>query len=131
MHAISRTALQSDINVTPLVDVCLVLLIIFMVVTPIIVNGVPVRLPDAVHAGPIANEPLQVTINADRTLYVGAAVIRSEELANALQRERTGANRPVIVRAEKSLAYGDVVSVLDACRAAGFDQVGLGTARKP
>jgi len=122
--------LQSEINVTPLVDVCLVLLIIFMVVLPAMVNGMPVHLPAAAHSGTIADQPLQVTINADRTLYVGMNVVRAEDLTNALQHARAESNRPVIVRAEKSLTYGDVVRVLDACRAAGFDQVGLGTVKR-
>ena len=130
MRAIHSTALQSEINVTPLVDVCLVLLIIFMVVLPTIVNGLPVHLPNARTGDALSHEALQVTINADRTLYVGANVVRADELADALQRARAESNRPVVVRAEKSLEYGDVVRVLDACRTAGFDQVGLGTAKR-
>ena len=130
MRVARTAALQSEINVTPLVDVCLVLLIIFMVVTPMIVNGMPVHLPEAAHGDPLANQPLPVTLNADRTLYIGATVVRLEDLANALQHARAEANRPVIVRAEKTLPYGDVVHGLDACRTAGFDQVALGTARK-
>ncbi len=82
MQTARSATFHSEINVTPLVDVCLVLLIIFMVV---------------------------------------------EQLAGELQRLRAESNRPVIVRADKSLSYGDVVAVLDACRTAGFDEVGLGT----
>lgn len=130
MRVARTTALQSEINVTPLVDVCLVLLIIFMVVTPMLVTGMPVHLPDATHGGAITNQPLPVTLNADRTLYIGATVVRLEDLAGALQRARAEANRPVIVRAEKTLPYGDVVQVLDACRTAGFDQVALGTEKQ-
>ncbi len=109
---------------------CLVLLIIFMVVTPMVVNGIPVHLPVSSTAEKAARQPLQVTINADRTLYVGSNVIRVEDLSAELQRVRAQSNRPVIVRGEKSLQYGDVVKVLDACRTAGFDEVGLG-AEKP
>ena len=71
MRATRSIALQSEINVTPLVDVCLVLLIIFMVVTPVIVNGVQVHLPPAATADPLARQPLLVTINADGVIYVG------------------------------------------------------------
>ena len=127
MRATHTAALQSEINVTPLVDVCLVLLIIFMVVTPLMVTGMPVELPRAASSESIRHQPLQVTINADRVLYVGGSVLRMEQLAGELQRIRAESNRPVIVRADKSLPYGDVVAVLDACRAAGFDEVGLGT----
>ena len=129
MRATSFTSLQSEINVTPLVDVCLVLLIIFMVVLPTVVNGLPVHLPAAKTGGPLEQQPLQITVYADGTLHVGIDVVRAEQLSDALQHARAEANRPVVVRAEKSLAYGDVVSVLDACRAAGFDQVGLGTTK--
>jgi biopolymer transport protein ExbD len=121
--------MHSEINVTPLVDVCLVLLIIFMVVTPMMINGMPVHLPSSTTATNVGQGPLQVTINADRTLYVGQDVIRPEDLSGELRRLRAKSNRPVIVRAEKSLPYGDVVKVLDACRTAGFDEVGLGTER--
>ena len=130
MRMTRTVALQSEINVTPLVDVCLVLLIIFMVVTPVIVNGVPVHLPSSSPAQKTGLGPLQVTINADRTLYVGGNVIRDEDLSGELQRVRAQSNRPVIVRAEKTLPYGDVVKVLDACRTAGFDEVGLGAEKK-
>ncbi len=127
MHATPSAGFHSEINVTPLVDVCLVLLIIFMVVTPLIVNGMPVRLPQSKSGESIRHRPLQVTINANHILYVGTAVIRIEQLRGELQRLRAESNRPVIVRADKSLSYGEVVAVLDACRTSGFDEVGLGT----
>ena len=128
---ISRAAtLQSEINVTPLVDVCLVLLIIFMVVGPMLVTGMPVNLPSSKTGEAIQHQPLQITINADRIVFVGKDVIRQEQLAEELQRVRGESNRPVIVRADKTISYGEVVKVLDACRAAGFDEVGLGTAKE-
>lgn len=130
MQTTRSTAFQADINVTPLVDVCLVLLIIFMVVTPLMVTGIPVRLPHAQQSGPVLHEPLQVTISSDDVVFVGANVVRKEELATALQHERAAASRPVIVRGDKSLSYGEIVSVLDACRAAGFDEIALGTQKR-
>lgn len=130
MHMNRASALHSEINVTPLVDVCLVLLIIFMVVTPLITNGMPVNLPRSSTATNVGQGPLQVTLNADHTLYVGQDVIRAEDLSAELQRLRAKSNRSVIVRAEKSLPYGDVVKVLDACRTAGFDEVGLGAEKR-
>jgi biopolymer transport protein ExbD len=130
MHMTRAAALHSEINVTPLVDVCLVLLIIFMVVTPLMTNGMPVNLPRSSTATNVGEGPLQVTLNGDHTLYVGQDVIRAEELSAELQRVRAKSNRSVIVRAEKSLPYGDVVKVLDACRTAGFDEVGLGAKKR-
>lgn len=128
---LGSAGLNSDINVTPLVDVCLVLLIIFMVVTPILVNGVPVHLPSAATADPLAKQPLQITINADGVVYAGQSVLRIDQLADELQKLRAQSDRPVIVRGEKTLPYGEVVNVLDQCRRAGFERVGLATDKTP
>src|ERR1041385_259572 len=100
MNIMRSTALHADINVTPLVDVCLVLLIIFMVVTPMIVNGVPVHLPAVRNAANVgeATRQLPVTVNADGTLYVDAVVIRAEQLADELRtRHDHHPDRPVAV----------------------------------
>jgi biopolymer transport protein TolR len=132
MHIRSRTALESNINVTPLVDVCLVLLIIFMVVTPTIVNGIAVKLPE-VKGDPSGklDEQLAITVKDDRTVYLGALAIRSEQLATELKRLHAASpNRPVAVRGDKTVPYGDVASVLDACRSAGFSDVRLITAKR-
>src|SRR5713101_664204 len=100
-----RDKLQSDINVTPLVDVCLVLLIIFMVVLPTMVNGIPVHLPQAASGDALAKKPMQITLNSDKTLYVDSVVIRLDQLASELQRRHDEGQRPVIVRADRALAY--------------------------
>jgi biopolymer transport protein TolR len=126
--------MQSEINVTPLVDVCLVLLIIFMVVTPIMVNGVPVHLPESRTATPIseATRQLPITVNADATLYVDANVIRREQLAGELQRLHDAhPERPVLVRGDTRVKYGEVVSVFEACRIVGFRDVALATTTPP
>jgi biopolymer transport protein TolR len=130
MHVRSHTALQSEINVTPLVDVCLVLLIIFMVVLPAVVNGIPVKLPTG--TGPAApQEQLAITVADDGTVYLGALVVRSEQVASELLRLHAQApNRPVAVRGDKRVAYGEVARVLDASRAAGFSDVRLITTKQ-
>jgi biopolymer transport protein TolR len=128
MQVARSSAMQSDINVTPLVDVCLVLLIIFMVVTPMIIAGVPVHLPTAKTGTPIgdAQRQLPITVNSDGTLYLDNVVIRGEQLAAELaRRHEAHPDRPVIVRGDQEVRYGDVVRVLDACRHAGFENVGL------
>ena len=125
MRVTPAATLHSEINVTPLVDVCLVLLIIFMVVLPAMVNGIPVHLPTATSGDPLDKKPLQITLNSDKTLYIDSFVIRSDELASELQRRHSQLQRPVVVRADKALAYGEVIGVLDACRKAGFETVGL------
>jgi biopolymer transport protein ExbD len=130
MHATRTTALASDINVTPLVDVCLVLLIIFMVVLPAVVNGVPVTLPETAGAADPAGALLAVTIKADGTVYLGTDIVRRDEVPSALQRlRRTASERPIGVRADKTVPYGEVVTVLDACRQAGWEDVTLIAAR--
>jgi len=131
MQIRSQSSLESNINVTPLVDVCLVLLIIFMIVMPTLVNGVPVKLPATSH-GEAGTPPRQlaITVKDDGTVYVDTEVVRREQVASELQRiHAQSPDRPVAVRADKTLKYGDVVEVLDWCRGAGFVDVRLATAR--
>ena len=119
--------LQSEINVTPLVDVCLVLLIIFMVVTPLM-TGVPVQLPKTATSEslPDAQRILPITVKADGTVYVDALAIRSDQVGSEILRVHNASpDRPIAVRADKTVKYGEVVQVLDACRTAGFRDVGL------
>ena len=129
MRATPATSLQSDINVTPLVDVCLVLLIIFMVIIPTIVTGIPVRLPQTSTGDALSKQPMLISVKADGTLFIDNVVIRTEQLGSELARHHSELSRPVVVRADKTLSYGDVASVLDACRAAGFENVGLATTK--
>src|SRR5215468_2807636 len=88
----SGAALEANINVTPLVDVCLVLLIIFMVVTPVIVSGVQVNLPKT-HTGTQLGkgEMLKVNVNADGTVYLNGLAIRAEKVRSEVERLHTGA----------------------------------------
>src|SRR5258707_704059 len=104
MHVTSRSTLESNINVTPLVDVCLVLLIIFMVVMPVLVNGVPVKLPIA-KGEPAPNAPRQlaITVKDDGTVYIDTVVVRHEQVASELQRlHGESPDRPIAVRGDKS-----------------------------
>lgn len=132
MNIRSQSALESSINVTPLVDVCLVLLIIFMVVLPAVVNGIPVKLPvakgDAV--GELAQQ-LAITVKDDGTVYLGALALRKEQIASELRRlHAESPNRSVAVRGDQKVAYGEVAGVLDACRDAGFNDVRLITTKR-
>lgn len=132
MHVRSQSALESNINVTPLVDVCLVLLIIFMVVLPAVVNGIPVKLPVAKGdaAGELSQQ-LAITVKEDGSVYLGTLALRKEQVASELRRlHAESPNRPVAVRGDKKVAYGEVASVLDACRDAGFNDVRLITAKR-
>src|SRR3954466_16359612 len=84
---LSAAGLNSDINVTPLVDVCLVLLIIFMVVTPMLQKGVPVNLPvtEDPENTPNTEKQLQISVKADGSVYLGPTVVRKDERESELK----------------------------------------------
>jgi biopolymer transport protein TolR len=118
--------MQSEINVTPLVDVCLVLLIIFMIVLPAMVNGVEVQLPETSSTGSVDERVLPVTVKEDGTVYIGDRVVRLDEVASTLERMHAeAASRPIAVRADKRVLYGEVAGVLGMCRDAGWQDVAL------
>jgi len=125
---VSHAALTSDINVTPLVDVCLVLLIIFMVVTPMLQKGVPVNLPvtEAPEKTPDTEKQLQISVKADGSVYLGPSVVRKDEVETSLKEiyERTP-DREIAVKGDRLVKYGDILDVLKACRDVGFNDVGL------
>jgi biopolymer transport protein TolR len=126
MHALRGSAMQSDINVTPLVDVCLVLLIIFMVTLPVMVNGIDVKLPETSVKNPVDSRVFPVTVKEDGTVYLDTLIVRREEVPASLQRlHATASTRPIAVRADKRVEYGEVAKVLSACRAAGWSDVAL------
>jgi biopolymer transport protein ExbD/biopolymer transport protein TolR len=126
---------NSDINVTPMVDVMLVLLIIFMVVTPMLQKGVsvdmapvnsPAQMPDADK-----EDALLVSITRDGTVYFGTDKITTDNLTTKVK-DRL-ANKPdkrVYVKADMRAHFGSVVTVVDAVRAAGVDDLGLLTEQK-
>jgi biopolymer transport protein ExbD len=133
MQIQGRSSLHSDINVTPLVDVCLVLLIIFMVVTPMLIGQVSVTLPDARSADPrIADHPdLTISLTSDGTLYAGGAIVREDDARSAIEKAATEDSlRSVIVHADKDVTHGRVVRILDLCREAGFGQVAIAATKQ-
>ena len=125
---VSHAAMTSDINVTPLVDVVLVLLIIFMVVTPMLQKGIPVNLPvtEAPDKTPDTEKQLQISVKSDGSVYMGPNVIRKDQVESSLKEifERTP-DREIAVKGDRAVKYGDVLDVLKACREVGFNDVGL------
>ena len=130
---------MAEINVTPLVDVMLVLLIIFMVTAPLLVAGVPVDLPDS-RATAIAPEPNQVTLSIDRggRVFLDDDAVAAGALAERLDALRCiggGAKPPLItLRADRGLNYGRVMAVMGELNRAGCNQVSLvthGSSREP
>jgi biopolymer transport protein TolR len=125
----SQGAVRSEINVTPLVDVCLVLLIIFMVVAPILHAGVKVELPKTVngHSMPESNQ-LTVSVAADGGVYVRSVRVSSADLPALLAQIYTAEpDHDVIVRGDRHLQYETMCEVLTAVSRAGFVHVGLVT----
>ncbi len=117
----------SEINVTPFVDVMLVLLIVFMVAAPMMVAGVPVNLPrtDAPRLAE-QREPLVVTLTADGVVRLEERALAPAEVAAALAPLAAEApERPVLLRADRSLTYGEAMTVLGALSRAGFTRVSL------
>ncbi|WPZ36919.1 protein TolR [Thalassobaculum sp. OXR-137] len=117
----------SEINVTPFVDVMLVLLIVFMVTAPLLTVGVPVDLPKT-KAAQLTDEvePLVVTVRADGSLFLQESAIGRDELVPKLLAV-AGANPElrIFVRGDKSIAYGSVMEVMGQISSAGFTRVAL------
>jgi biopolymer transport protein TolR len=121
---------MSEINVTPFVDVMLVLLIIFMVAAPMLTVGVPIKMPEtAANAMPDEQEePLTITLTSDGLLVLQTTEISDEELIpklKAIAAERT--SDKVFVRADGALAYERVAQVMGALNSGGFNNIGLVT----
>ena len=126
---------NSNINVTPMVDVMLVLLIIFMVITPMLQKGQsvdmasvnnPVPMPDADK-----DDALLVVVMRDGQIYFGTDRVKADDLTNKVKdRLANKVNKQVFIRADVRAKYGSVVDVVDNVRAAGVDDVGLLTEQK-
>ncbi len=119
----------SEINVTPFVDVMLVLLIIFMVTAPLIQQGIDVQLPKTQAEGLKRNEDaLVITVKRDGTLYVQRAKVPMKELEKKLQKILASRdNREVFLRADAKVAYGTVAKTLAKLKRAGATRIGMVT----
>jgi biopolymer transport protein TolR len=120
---------MSDINVTPMVDVMLVLLIVFMVAAPLMTVGVPIELPET-KAKPLqgSNEPITVTVTAESKLFLQETEIDLETLTPKLQAvAKNGYDEQIFVRADTNVPYGLVMQVMGALNQAGFHKLGLVT----
>ncbi len=124
-----RGQFVSQINVTPLVDVMLVLLVIFMVTAPIIQQGVQVNLPKVKAAAlPGKEEQFVVSITRNNEIYLNDAKLSAADLTDklaAISRERP--DREVFIRADDQVPYGEVIRTMAAIKAAGIENVGMVT----
>lgn len=116
----------SEINVTPFVDVMLVLLIIFMVTAPMMQSGIGVNLPQAETESAPAEEGLTLTITKDRYIHIQDSVINQFLLEQKLKEYFFGKDKKIVfIRADESLTYGFVIRILDIVKKAGVEIVGL------
>jgi biopolymer transport protein TolR len=120
---------RTDINVTPLVDVCLVLLIIFMVVTPMLRDGVEVALPAAERPVSLPDRgQIVVSVRADRSIWVNETVVGPAGLADGIRRAQAGrSGADVLLRGDRALPYGDVRAVFKLLTDAGVTRAALVT----
>jgi len=124
----SPDEVKGDINVTPLVDVCLVLLLIFMVVTPMLQKGVPINLPvtEDPEKTPDTEKQLQISVKSDGSVYIGSIVVREDQVQSQLEEIHTKTpDREIAVKGDRAVKYGKVLDVLKALREVGFNNVGL------
>jgi biopolymer transport protein ExbD len=128
-----RGAVKSDINVTPLVDVMLVLLIIMMLVAPMLQKGVDVRLPEAGNTidKPESQEQTVLAVTADRRYYVNGLQVPEgqllERLQTALEEKR---EKVVLIKGDTDAPYGSIMTVMDRLREAQIEDIGLITEKK-
>ncbi|NKB79287.1 protein TolR [Brucella daejeonensis] len=124
-----RKALMSEINVTPFVDVMLVLLIIFMVSAPLLTVGVPIDLPDTQAKAMNADtQPITVSVNNEGKVYLQETEVPIDEVVPKLQAiAKTGYEERIFVRGDKAADYGTVMKVMARISAAGFKNIGLVT----
>lgn len=122
--------LLSEINVTPMVDVMLVLVIIFIVTGQMVVSGTKVDLPDA-HASQLIaqDDPVQISVDAQQNIFLGEEMVDPADFADAVAQLAMASAAPeeqrVFVRADRSLAYGNVMAIVGQIAEAGFTKVAL------
>jgi len=121
---------MAEINITPFVDVMLVLLIIFMVAAPMLQVGVPIDLPQAKgkQLESSNEEPLAISVKADGSVFIGETVVALDEIAPKLKAiAKNGFDEQIFVRGDKGVTYGTVMRVMGRISAGGFRKVSLVT----
>ena len=128
----ARKAAISEINVTPMVDVMLVLLIVFMVAAPLMTMGVPVDLPQTqAQAMPLERKPITVTVTPDGAISIDGGAVTLPTLVSSVEALAVeGTDERIYVRGDATAAYGAIMEVMGALSAAGYGQLGLITERQ-
>jgi biopolymer transport protein TolR len=122
----TQTAL-SDINITPLVDVVLVLLLIFMVTAPVLQSGVQVAVPQTRTVNQLTEEHLVVTIDKDQNVFLQDKPVNIHDLPSVLAANPTNQKKVIYVRADQSVPFGAFASVMDAVKQAGISNISIVT----
>ena len=134
MNVGSTTEIQSEINVTPLVDVMLVLLIIVMLIAPLVQQGVSLTLPIASNTSdhPETSDQTTVAITSDKTFWVNGLQVAQSELGQTITDVLVGkTDRVILIKADVEAEYGDVMIAMDELRAAGIEDMALITDSGP
>jgi biopolymer transport protein TolR len=129
----AKGGVKSDINVTPLVDVMLVLLIIMMLIAPMLQQGVSVKLPTATNTvdKPEVQGQTVVAIGRDKQMYLNAKAVAEGELGNKVTELLENAKEKIVlIKADEEVEYGAVMAAMDQLRQAGIEDIGLITERK-
>ena len=123
----SRRKIINEINVMPLIDIMLVLLVVFMVTAPMLITGVDVNLPTAnSKALGGSDEPLVISINKEGSVYIMQSKIERRDLTSKLRAiTHEKYDTRIFIRADAALSYGDIMSIMTQISNAGFSQVGL------
>ena len=129
----AKGGVKADINVTPLVDVMLVLLIIMMIVAPLLQQGVNVKLPQASNTvdKPEVQGQTVVAIGRDKQMYLNAKPVQESEMATKVNELLENAKEKIVlIKADEEVEYGAVMAAMDQLRQAGIEDIGLITERK-
>jgi biopolymer transport protein TolR len=129
----AKGGVKADINVTPLVDVMLVLLIIMMLVAPMLQQGVSVKLPTATNTvdKPEVQGQTVVAIGRDKSMYLNAKPVQESEMATKVNELLENAKEKIVlIKADEEVEYGAVMAAMDQLRQAGIEDIGLITERK-
>ena len=129
----AKGGVKADINVTPLVDVMLVLLIIMMLVAPMLQQGVSLRLPTAANTvdKPEVQGQTVVAIGRDKSMYLNAKPVQEAEMATRVNELLENAKEKIVlIKADEEVEYGAVMAAMDQLRQAGIEDIGLITERK-
>jgi len=130
-RGLGMSGVNAEINVTPMADIMLVLLIIFMITTPLLQTGITVNLPKAMNPldAPEADskDAVIVALNREGRIYLAKTPVSETELLDALAKKFSGGeiNKTIFLKADSAVAYGRVVQIVDSCRRTGVERIGL------